>query len=279
MLYLPVAPRGNERDPHAMDDGHGTARREGPRALPTSPRTRLDQPALPALRPTLDPEPWRPPRVSAGFALGWVLTTVVLGTITAVWLVGMVFSVVLLVMGQGGPWAPLAFGGTGVLLGRGWVGMAQTMRGRLRTRDLGDSAALPPVFASLSPPLQRLVLHTRGLVVAIQDPELSMSEIDHEMFLWLADMAGLPDEDRRLLAELGLSPAALREELVASRQQHDALARERVAALMRPRAPHEPAALARRPDHRQRAVALLARVEHEVLRPPTDPFRGDVRRR
>ena len=37
-----------------------------------------------------------------GFAVGWVLTVAVLGTITAVWLVGMVFVLVLLLLGQGG---------------------------------------------------------------------------------------------------------------------------------------------------------------------------------
>lgn len=211
----------------------------------------------------LDPEPWTPPQLSAGFAVGWVLTTAVLGTITAVWLVGMVFTVVLLLVGQGGPWAPLAFAATGVLLGRGWVGMAQTMRGRLRRRDLDDPVALPPVLSTLSPALQRLVRHTRGLRMAIQDPELSLPDIDREMFMWIADMAALPPEERRVLAELGLVPNQLREELVTSRQHEDRI-----------RAPLGPRALAGRMDHRQRALALLERFEHEVLRPAADPFRG-----
>lgn len=241
-----------------MDDGNGTApaQREEPRALARGP-TPL------ARRPTLDPEPWRPPHLSAGFAVGWVLTIGVLGTITAVWLVGMIFSVVLVMIGKGGMGYALAFGMTGLLLGRGWVGMAQTMRGRLRRRDLDDLAALPAAFSTLSPALQRLVRHTRSLQIVVHDPELPLPELDRELFDWIAALAELPPEDRRLLEELGLVPAQLREALVASRQREDR-GRRLVRAIM----------LARRPGHRQRALAMLARFEHEVLQPPGDPFRG-----
>lgn len=216
---------------------------------------------LPAHRPTLDPEPWKPPHLSAGFAVGWVLTVGVLGTITAVWLVGMVFSVVLLVLGQGGMASALAFAGTGVLLGRGWVGMAQTMRGRLRRRDLDDLAALPPVFWTLSPALQRLVRHTRSLQIVVPDPELALAELDREMFEWIAAMAALPPDDQRLLEALGIVPDQLREALVASRQRED---RRRGSSRT----------LARRTGHSARAMAVLARVEHELLQPAGDPFRG-----
>jgi hypothetical protein len=258
-----------------MDDANGTA-----------PAQRDDPPALasahPARRPVLDPEPWKPPQLSAGFAVGWVLTVAVLGTITAIWLVGMVFFVVLLLLGQGGVGGTLVFAITGILLGRGWVGMAQTMHGRLRRRDLDDPAALPPVFWTLSPALQRLVRHTRSLQIVVRDPDLPLPELDREMFEWIAIMAELPPEDRRLLAELGLVPAQLREELVASRQAQDTGDRERISALVQPRAPHgRPrfAALLRRPGHRERALAVLERFEHEVLRPPADPFRGGRARR
>jgi hypothetical protein len=260
---------GDPRPPlrHAMDDGPSPARLHEPRALvPRSPADVVEPeagPAPPAPRPVLDPEPWTPPQLSAGFAVGWLLTTVVLGTITAVWLVGMLFSLVLLVLGQGGLWSALAFAGTGVLLGRGWVGMAQTIRGRLRRRDLADTAALPPVFYALSPALQRLVRHTRGLRIVIQDPELPLPELDRELFVWITDLAALPPEDRRVLTELGIVPSQLREELVASRHQED-----------RVRAPLGPRRLAGSIDHRQRALALLDRFEHEVLQPPADPFRG-----
>lgn len=258
-----------------MDDVDGTA-----------PAQRDDPPAivagLPARRPVLDPEPWKPRRLSAGFAVGWVLTVAVLGTITAVWLVGMVFVVVLLALGQGGVGGTLAFAATGVLLGRGWVGMAQTIRGRLRRRDLADTAALPPVFHTLSPALQRLVRHTRGLRIVVCDPELTLPEIDREIFEWIADMALLPPDDRRLLADLGLVPSTLREELVASRVQEDAREHERVAALVHARSHHErkqARALARRSGHRERALAVLDRFEREVLQPGADPFRGGRARR
>lgn len=251
-------------------DGIAPAQRKDPPASAAGPL---------AVRPVLDPEPWKPRRLTAGFAVGWVLTVAVLGTITAVWLVGMVFSVVLLVLGQGGVGGALAFAITGVLLGRGWVGMAQTIRGRLRRRDLTDPAALPPVFHTLSPSLQRLVRHTRGLQIAVCDPELTTPEIDREMFEWIADMAALPPDDRRLLADLGLVPSALREELVASRQQQDALEHEQITTLMQARARTRPGALARRSGHRERALALLARFESEVLRPGGDPFRGGRARR
>ncbi len=231
-----------------------TARSEDSLALALAP-------ALPAARPKLDPEPWRPPHLSAGFAVGWVLTLGVLGTITAVWMIGMVWTVVLLVLGQGGMASALAFAGTGVLLGRGWVGMAQTMRGRLRRRDLEDLAALPAAFATLTPALQRLVRHTRSLQIVVPDAELELPEVDREIFEWIASMATLAPEERLRLADLGIVPAQLREELVASRQQEDR--RNRFSR-----------ALVRSPGHRERAMAVLARVEHELLRPAGDPFRG-----
>lgn len=270
---------------HAMDDGHSPARHEDTRALALRPGSG-STPA--ALRTQLDPEPWKPPHLSAGFAVGWVLTTAVLGTITAIWLVGMVFSVVLLFLGQGGLGGALAFAITGVLLGRGWVGMGQTIRSRLRRRDLTDPAALPPMFWTLSPTLQRLVRYTRGLRISVGDPELTTPEIDREMFEWIADMAALPPEDLGRLAELGLVPSQLREQLVASREQEDARERERLASLVQPRdhhwtarptAPTRHTALVRHPSHRERALAVLDRFEHEVLQPGADPFRGGRARR
>lgn len=268
-----------------MENGPSPARHEDTRALARRPGSG-STPA--ALRTRLDPEPWRPPHLSAGFAVGWLLTTTVLGTITAIWLVGMVWSVVLLVLGQGGLGGALGFGITGVLLGRGWVGMGQTIRDRLRRRDLTDAAALPPMFWTLSPAMQRLVRHTRGLRIAVGDPELTTPEIDREMFEWIADMAALPPDDLRRLAELGLVPSQLREQLVASRQQEDARERARLAALVQPRDHHRTArptsparatALVRHPSHRERALAVLDRFEHEVLQPSADPFRGGRARR
>lgn len=220
----------------------------------------------------LDPEPWQPPQITAGFAVGWALTLGVLGTITAVWLVGMVTTVVLMILGQGGVGAALAFTATGVLLGRGWVGMAQTIRSRLRRRDLEDPAALPPSFWALSPALQRLVRHTRSSMIVVRDPELPLAELDREMFEWISVVAKLPADDRRVLEDRGLGPLQLREDLVRSRWQED---ESRRGFGLRRRL------LARRggKGHRERALAMLARVEHEALRPSGDPFRGGGSRR
>lgn len=241
-----------------MDEGEGTARaRREHLALPPGPTP-------PALRPVLDPEAWHPPQLTAGFALGYALTLGVLGTITAVWLVGMITTVVLLVLGQGGLGAALAFAATGVLLGRGWVGMVQTIRSRLRRRDLEDPAALPPAFWSLSPALQRLVRHTRSLMIVAHDPDLPLPELDREMFEWISIIAKLPPDDRRMLEERGLVPVRLREDLVRSRWQEDRARRRRLL----------PRARLYGQAHRQRAQAMLAQLEHEVLRGSGDPFRG-----
>ncbi|WP_266222177.1 hypothetical protein [Paraliomyxa miuraensis] len=249
-----------------MGERESTARAQRDHlALSTSPTS-------PALRPVLDPEPWSPPQLTTGFAVGWALTLGVLGTITAVWLVGMVTVVVLLVLGQGGVGTVLAFAGTGVLLGRGWVGMAQTIRSRLRRRDLDDPAALPGTFATLSAPLQRLVRHTRSLAIVVRDPELPLAELDREMFEWISIVAKLPPEDRRMLEERGMGSAQLREDLVRSRWQEDQA--RRGAALHR-----RWLARGNGRGHRERAVAMLARLEHEVLRPMGDPFRGGGPRR
>lgn len=247
------------------EHGQGTAlaRRE-PRAL-------VPEATPPALRPVLDPEPWRPPRLTPGFAVGWALTLGVLGTITAVWLVGMVTTLVLMFMGHGGAGAAVAFAATGVLLGRGWVGMVQTIRSRLRRRDLEDLAALPPSFSTLSPALQRLVRHTRSLRIVVHDPELPLPELDREMFDWISVIAGLPPEDRLQLEERGLVPSLLREELVHSRWLEDQTRRDPLRLRRARRAPGQ--------GHRERALRVLERLEHEVLRPPGDPFRGAGRRR
>jgi hypothetical protein len=134
------------------------------------------------------------------------------------------------------------------------------------------------VFWTLSLALQRMVRHTRSLQIVLADPELPLPELDREMFEWISVMAELPPDDRQMLAELGLVPAQLREELVASRQGEDARERARLAALMQPRAHSDRLrliALGRRPSsHRKRVLALLERFAREVLQPAADPFRG-----
>ncbi|MCB9715931.1 MAG: hypothetical protein H6712_18835 [Myxococcales bacterium] len=231
-----------------------------------------DLPVLP--RPVLEPEPWRPPRLSPGFALGWVLTLGVLGTLSAIWLVGMIATTLFLVLGKGGLLPVLAFGVTGLLLGRGWVGMVQSIVGRLRRRDLADPAALPAAFWALSSGVQRLVRHTRSLQIVLRDPGLSLDELDREMFEWLSTMAELSPEDRRFLQTRGLVASQLREELVHSRWSEDRVERQRMQMLTQ----RQPVALRPLPrvGHRRRALAVLERFERDVLQAGRDPFRGSA---
>lgn len=233
-------------------------------------------PRVPALpRPVLDPEPWRPHTLTAGFALGWVLTLGVLGALSVVWLVGMVATTLFLLLGKGGLVPVLAFGATGLLLGRGWVGMVQSIIDRLRRRDLTEPAALPSAFWSLSADLQRLVRHTRSLQIVVREPSLSLDEVDREMFDWLATMAELPPEDRRFLETRGLVVDNLREELVGSRWSEDRYARLQLRGLTGrgPRPPRRPRSTI---GHRQRALAVLERFERDVLAASRDPFRGSA---
>lgn len=212
-------------------------------------------------RPQLDPMPLQAPHFTFGFAVGWTLTSAVLGTITVTWLIGMVTTTLLWLAGSGGFISVAAFGITGMLLGRGWLGMAQTMHGRLRHRDLDDGAALPITFWSLGPGLQRLVRHTRSLQIVARDPDLPLAELDREIFEWLSTMSQLNFEERRFLDGRTLVPAQLREELVESRYAEDRLS-ARIG-------------LARRHGvgHRQRVLALLNRFERVVLEDGGDPFR------
>ncbi|MEM7154680.1 MAG: hypothetical protein AAF799_17660 [Myxococcota bacterium] len=212
-------------------------------------------------RPRLDPMPLQAPHFSVGFAVGWTLTSAVLGTITVTWLVGMIATTVFWLAGTGSIISVVAFGLTGLLLGRGWMGMAQTMHGRLRHRDLDDGAALPITFWSLGPGLQRLVRHTRSLQIVARDPELPLSQLDREIFEWLSTMGQLTFEERRFLDSRTLVPSQLREELVDSRYAED-----RLGARL---------GLGRRygAGHRQRVLALLSRFERVVLEDGGDPFR------
>lgn len=205
--------------------------------------------------------PLQAPHFSVGFAVGWTLTSAVLGTITVTWLVGMIATTVFWLAGTGSIISVVAFGLTGLLLGRGWMGMAQTMHGRLRHRDLDDGAALPITFWSLGPGLQRLVRHTRSLQIVARDPELPLSQLDREIFEWLSTMGQLTFEERRFLDSRTLVPSQLREELVDSRYAED-----RLGARL---------GLGRRygAGHRQRVLALLSRFERVVLEDGGDPFR------
>ncbi|MEX1367579.1 MAG: hypothetical protein AB1Z98_30905 [Nannocystaceae bacterium] len=223
-------------------------------------------------RPRLEPAPLRPPRVTAGFALGWALTLAVLGIVSAIWITGMVATTLFFVLGQGGALPVLVFGTTGLLLGRGWVGMVQSIRARLRRRDLDEPAALPPAFWALPVGLQRLVRQTRSLQIVVREPDVPLDGVDREMFEWLSSMAELGPAEQRFLEARGLVAPQLREELVHSRWSEDQAARRQLPALVR----REARPRARAVDHRQHALAMLERFERSVLEAGRDPFRGSA---
>lgn len=246
------------------------------RAPEAAPLAIVRSPGLPS-RPALDPWAAQPalevplgraPLLTAGFAVGWLFSVAVLGTFTAVWAVGMIATTVLLVLGQGGMGPVLVFAFAGVLLARGWVGMAQTMRSRLRLRDLAEPPPLPDAFWALSAELQRVVRHARSLQIVLDDPQAPLVDLDREMFEWIGTISQLPAADLGWLAARGLVPDVLREELVFSRWSAD-----------RRSAPSTARLRWRGPDHRARALEMLAHFEQQVLHVGGDPFRGGVSRR
>ena len=237
--------------------GSGSASRPALEVAPWSPPSQSPRPAP-------QPDSWVAPTLTASFAVGWLLTLAALGTFTAVWLVGMIATTVFLILGQGKLVPVLVFGATGVLLGRGWAGMVQTIRGRLQKRDLTEPPALPDRFWALSVPLQRMVRDARSLRIALSDPQTTLPEIDREMFEWIASMTRLPAPDLRRLAERGITPDGLRAELVQSRWWAD-----RAEPAWPGRRPRWPG-----PDHRTRALALLERFERDAIGSHDDPFRG-----
>jgi len=220
--------------------------------------------APPALVPTL-PEPriWRRPMLSAGFAVGWVLSLGALGTFTAVWLLGLVATTLFFTLGTGGLGSVIVLVFAGILVIRGWVGMVQTARDRLRRRDLSEPPALPDAFWALSPGIQRLVRHARSLRIVLEGSEPSPPQIDREMFEWIASMAGLPARDRDFLAQRNIDAEDLREHLILGLGPR---------AGARQRGPRDSS------GHRALALSLLDRFERQVLGRGGDPFRGGISR-
>ncbi len=211
--------------------------------------------APPALIPAVpEPRVRRRPTLSAGFAVGWVLSLGALGTFTAVWLVGLVATTLFYVLGTGSLGSVIVLVFAGILVIRGWVGMVRTAHDRLRRRDLSEPAALPDAFWALSPGIQRLVRHARSLRIVLEGPEPSAPQIAREMFEWIASMAGLPGRDRDFLAQRGIDAHDLREHLVLG--------------------------LGPRGDagHRALALSMLDRFERQVLDRGGDPFRGGISR-
>lgn len=191
-----------------------------------------------------------PRRVTLGWAANLAAALVLLALTSGAWLVGAIAAFVALT--SGGSILPmLAIAFTGFLLGKGWLGLAQSVRARLRSPDLSEVEALPEAVHLLSPSLQGLVRDTRTVHASVQDPELEPAAIVRDAFDWITAVAQVQGTDRDTLADRGISAAALRSEVVA---------------------------LAEAEDPRPGVVDLLARVERALLDTAGDPFRGGRRR-
>ncbi|MCH9686484.1 MAG: hypothetical protein K0V04_33935 [Deltaproteobacteria bacterium] len=216
--------------------------------------SRPDRSAPPTAAPRHPPLSWHPRRFTTGFTLGYLLSLSILGTVSVVWLIGMVATTSLWLWSDSGVGPVVAFAITGGLLGWGWIGLLHTLRRRLRTPDLSEPPALPPGVAALPPGLRRWIGHTRSLMLVVHDPELSPMALDRELFEWIGSMTVLAEDDQHWVRQRGLVPARLRS-LVHDNQR---------AASGRP-------SMAARREH---AAAVLAWALRTVIQPPGDPFRG-----
>lgn len=190
-----------------------------------------------------------PRRVTIGWAANLVAALVLLVITSGAWVIGAMAALAALLLG--GSIVPvLVIGATAFLLGRGWIALTQSVRARLRSPDLSEAEPLPDAFHLLAPQLQRLVRHTRTVRAGMQDPELEPGAVLRDAFEWVTAIAEVHGQEREVLEDRGLSPAALRAEIVAL---HDAV------------------------DPRPGAVDLLARFERTLLAASGDPFRGTTR--
>ncbi len=187
-----------------------------------------------------DPRP-----VTAGFAFTFVSALLVLGIISAAWVVSFFIALVLLVL-EGAGLPALMVGATGILLVRAWRTMVASMRRRLHPMEIEDYDALPPHFGMLSSGLQNVVYVTRTTRAAIAEPEIGQPEVSRAMFEWLMTLEALQGDDVRDLRDRGFSVDGLRDELQA------------IARAGRPG-----------PE----ADALLSRFEASLLHRGVDPFR------
>ena len=181
-------------------------------------------PDLPAVRSSapLAEEPLTAPsRMTPSFAAAAVAALGLLTFTTGWWALATIAALVGLLSGSG-LLPVLALGVAGVLLGRGWVALAQSVWGRLRRYDLSEAEALPDGLARLSPPLQRLLRHTRTLRAVLQDPELSDAQVLRELYDWLTSLAELDGEDAEHLTERKLDAASIRPQILAMERTRDA---------------------------------------------------------
>ena len=156
-----------------------------------------------------DPRPMTP-----GYAFTFVTALLVLGLISAAWVVFLLVALVLLVL-EGSGLPALLVGFTGMLLYQAWRVMAGSMHRRLHPVSVEDYEALPPHFGMLSRGLQRVVLATRTTRAAIAEPDITQPEVSRAMFEWLMMLEALAGDDVRDLRDRGFSLEGLREELDA----------------------------------------------------------------
>jgi hypothetical protein len=187
-----------------------------------------------------------PRRLTAGYTVSALGALLVLVFTTGWWLIGAVSALLGALMG-GTVLPVVALALAGMLIGRGWVAMLQSLRARMRSHDLSDVAALPDAVARLSPPLQRLVRHTRTVVATLADEELTGPARSRELYDWVTTLAELGEEDTDYLADRRLHAAAIRPQVLAVGESLEA---------------------------RARAIDLLERFEQRLLSHDGDPFRG-----
>jgi hypothetical protein len=188
-------------------------------------------------------------------------------TLTSAWWVSALFAALVLLLDAGSLVPLLAVSVAGVLVGRGWFALVDSVRTRLRRVDLSDVAALPDSIRVLSPPLQRLVRHTRTLRRVVGDEALPYDEVMRQLYDWLTGLAELPPPDIELLERLHLDRPRMREAVLAIGEAHSpgqSLGQSLGRSLGRSSAQSSVWA---------RATDLLERFEARLLAPELHPFR------
>lgn len=186
-----------------------------------------------------------PSRVTPGYTAAAIAALMLLIATSGWWAVAALAALLGLLAG-GGVVPVLALGGAGVLIGRGWVALVQSIRGRLRRYDLSASEALPDAVGRLSLPLQRLLRHTRTVRAVIADADLSHAKVLRELYDWLTSLVELDADDAEYLGERKLDAASIRPQVLA---------------------------MGKVPDAGARAADLLERFEARLLDHDHDPFR------
>ncbi len=162
-----------------------------------------------------------PSRITPSYAAAAIAAVGLLVFTTGWWALASIAALVGLLAG-GGIVPVLALGAAGFLIGRGWVALVQSVHGRLRRYDLSDAEALPDGAQRLSPPLQRLLRHTRTVQAVLRDPELTDTAVRRELYDWLTSLAELDGDDAEHLADRKLDAASIRPQILAMERTREA---------------------------------------------------------